>query len=319
MRSKHLVLIAHTLTPQNIERIKQVSPDTDVVCVEELPLIEKFLPDATIFVGELDPRLLPLARNLKWVHLPWAGLDKILYPEFVKSEIILTSSKGLHKHQMTEHLFAMILTFSRRLMTYSRFQVEKRWDSSPFREFELLHGKTLGTLGVGTIGSEMARAAKAFGMRVVGMKRDPSIPVEHVDVLIGPESLSRLLRESDHIVVVLPLTKETRSLIAKKEFDLMERAPYFYNFARGAIVHEDDLISALREGKIKGAGLDVFEEEPLPPTSPLWEMENVIITPHVAGLIPHYMREALGLFIENLRRYLGGEELLNVVNKARGY
>jgi D-2-hydroxyacid dehydrogenase (NADP+) len=165
----------------------------------------------------------------------------------------------------------------------------------------------------------MAKAAKGFDMHVVGLKKNPSLPVENVDVLLGMNDLPELLRGSDHIVVVLPLTVETKNLITEREFGLMERKPFFYNLARGPIVNTRDLVKALAEGKIKGAGLDVFEEEPLDKGSPLWGMENVIITPHVGGLIPHYTREAINFFLENLKRYLKGEELLNVVNKQIGY
>ncbi len=319
MPSKLVLLVAYKLSPSNLQRIKDLSSDIEVLYAEEPSQIQELLPKADVLFGPLNRELFQLTKNLRWVHLAYAGVDRILFPEFVISDITLTSSKGLHKHQITELLFGMMLTFTRRLTTLRKLQDGKKWDISPYREMELLDERTIGILGLGTIGSEIAKVAKAFGMRVIGLRKKPLVPPEHVDLLLGPDNLSQLLRESDHIVVALPLTAETRHLITKKEFDLMERQPYFYNLSRGAIINEIDLIEALGQKKIRGAGLDVFEEEPLDTTSALWAMENVIITPHIGGFVPHYMRVAVGMFLENLKRYLRGEELFNVVDKRRGY
>jgi len=319
MARKVPLLVTYKLSPANLERIEAHSPDLKVYYSPENLQVERHLPEAEIVFGRLEPAYLRLAPKLRWVHLAYAGAESMLYPEFIESDIVLTTSRGLHKHQMTELLFGMMLTFTRRLRTFDKQKAQKVWDVSPYREMELLSGSTIGILGLGSIGSEIAKVAKGFGMRVMGLRNNPALPAQDVDVVLGPENLQRLLEESDHIVVVLPLTKETRNLITRKEFDLMKRRPYFYNLARGAIVNEEELIRALREGKVKGAGLDVFVEEPLPASSPLWEMENVILTPHVGGFLPHYMTEAVTLFLENLQRYLEGKELLNVVIKERGY
>jgi D-2-hydroxyacid dehydrogenase (NADP+) len=319
MSSELVILVTHNLSPPNIQRIKDVSPSIEVIATGDPEKIELSLPEATVIFGEVKPDYLPLAKRLEWVHYPYAGVDKALFPEFVASDITLTCSRGLHKHQMTEHLFGLMLTFTRRLFTYRSYQMERKWDTSPFRETQLLTDSTLGILGVGAIGKEMAKVAKGFGMRVMGLKKNPSVHMDNVDVLLGMKDLPQLLRDSDHVVVVLPLTLETKNLITEKEFGLMERKPFFYNLARGPIVNTADLIEALNQGKIKGAGLDVCEEEPLDKASPLWEMENVIITPHVGGLLPHYMTAAMDLFLENLQRHLKGVGLVNVVNKQRGY
>jgi D-2-hydroxyacid dehydrogenase (NADP+) len=319
MSSDLFILVTQKLSPSNIQRIKEISPIVDVIATPDQKEIDVNLPEAEVVFGEVTPESFPLARKLKWVHCPYAGVDRALFPEFVRSDVILTSSKGLHKHQMTEHLFGLMLMLTRKLHAYRSYQMERKWDTSPFREIQLLVDRTLGILGVGTIGAQIAKAAKGFGMRVVGLRKDPSLPVENVDVLLGMNDLPQLLRGSDHIVVVLPLTVETENLITEREFSVMERKPFFYNLARGPIVNTRNLIKALREGKVRGAGLDVFENEPLDKESPLWGMENVIITPHVGGLIPHYISEAMNFFLENLKRYLKGEELMNVVDKERGY
>ncbi|CUS81143.1 D-isomer specific 2-hydroxyacid dehydrogenase, NAD binding domain, partial [Candidatus Kryptonium thompsonii] len=162
------------------------------------------------------------------------------------------------------------------------------------------------------------KVAKAFGMYVIGMKRTKT-KVEYVDEVVTRAEMQHLLENSDFIVVVLPLTDETHHLIGEKEFNMMKKKPYFFNIGRGAVVDEKALINALKEGKIRGAGIDVFEDEPLPSDSPLWEMENVLVTPHIAGLFPNYWEEPTNLFIENFKRYINGKELINVVDKLAGY
>jgi D-2-hydroxyacid dehydrogenase (NADP+) len=319
MPSELLILVPYDLSPKNIKRIKGASSAIEVVATADPEKIRMTLPKATVVFGELKPEFMPIAGKLRWVHSPYAGVENVLFPEFVGSDITLTCSKGIHVHQMTELLFGMMLAFTRRLSSYSRLQERREWNTSPYRETQLLAGSTIGILGLGKIGSAMAKAAKDLGMTVIGLRRNSSIPVEHVDVLVGREELPRLLRESDHIVIILPLTAETRNLVTMSEFDMMELRPYVYNLARGPIVNTGDLVEALRAGKIKGAGLDVFDEEPLDERSPLWGMENVIITPHIGGLVPHYFDGAIDLFIQNLRRFLSGEELLNVVDKHKGY
>jgi D-2-hydroxyacid dehydrogenase (NADP+) len=319
MPSELLILVPYDLSPKNIKRIKGASSAIEVVATADPEKIRMTLPKATVVFGELKPEFMPIAGKLRWVHSPYAGVENVLFPEFVGSDITLTCSKGIHVHQMTELLFGMMLAFTRRLSSYSRLQERREWNTSPYRETQLLAGSTIGILGLGKIGSAMAKAAKGLGMTVIGLRRNSSIPVEHVDVLVGREELPRLLRESDHIVIILPLTAETRNLVTMSEFDMMELRPYVYNLARGPIVNTGDLVEALRAGKIKGAGLDVFDEEPLDERSPLWGMENVIITPHIGGLVPHYFDGAIDLFIQNLRRFLSGEEFLNVVDKHKGY
>jgi D-2-hydroxyacid dehydrogenase (NADP+) len=319
MPSRFLILATYDLSPKNIQRIKGASSAIEVVATADPEKIRMTLPKATVVFGELKPEFMPLATKLRWVHSPYAGVENVLFPEFVESDITLTCSKGVHVHQMTELLLGMMLMFTRRLSAYRRLQERREWNTSPYRETQLLAGSTIGILGLGRIGSQMAKVARGFGMNVIGLRRNSSIPVEYVDILVGREGLPRLLRESDHIVIILPLTAETRNLITMREFDMMELKPYVYNLARGPIVNTEDLIDALRTGKIKGAGLDVFDEEPLDEKSPLWGMENVIMTPHIGGLVPHYFDGAIDLFIQNLRRFLSGEELLNVVDKQKGY
>jgi phosphoglycerate dehydrogenase-like enzyme len=187
-----------------------------------------------------------------------------------------------------------------------------------------LSGQTLGIVGLGRIGEALVVRARAFGMRIVAVKRDPASRYDgstdaQPDALYGLDGLSDLMRESDHVCIALPYTPQTHHLINAELIAAMKPTAYLYNIARGAIIDESALIAALREGVIAGAGLDVFEEEPLPQSSELWGMQNVIITPHVAGLTPYYFDRFAKLFADNLRRYLRGERLNNLYDPDRGY
>ncbi len=316
---KKKVLITHRIRSSLVDKIiAQVGDKADVIYDPNKEKIDELIKDVEIIFGDFERAHILKAKNLKWVHLGYAGVDMILYPEVVNSDIIVTSSKGIHQFHMTEFLFGMILTLTRNFHKIYENQKKRIWDKQVAREFELLNGKTIGILGLGNIGRQIAKVSKAFGMYVIGMKRTGS-EVENVDEVVTKDGLGYLLENSDFIVVVLPLTEETYHLIGEREFNLMKKKPYFFNIGRGAVVDEKALINALREGKIRGAGLDVFEEEPLPPDSPLWEMKNVLITPHIAGLFPNYWEEPTNLFIENFKRYINGKELINIVNKIAGY
>jgi phosphoglycerate dehydrogenase-like enzyme len=183
-----------------------------------------------------------------------------------------------------------------------------------------LFEKTVGIVGLGRIGGEIAKKSKCLGMKVIATRRNLSalIPV-YVDKLVHPKNLKELLAESDFVVLSVPLTKDTEGMIGEAELKSMKATSYLINVSRGKLVKEETLIQALREGWIAGAGLDSFATEPLPPTSPLWKMKNVVITPHVAGLTPYYLERLTDLFCENLKRFITGENLINVVDKTLGY
>ncbi|HEY3248707.1 MAG TPA: D-2-hydroxyacid dehydrogenase, partial [bacterium] len=256
------------------------------------------------------------ARALRWVHSSGAGVERLLVPPILGDNVILTDSSGIHQ-AMVEHVFALMLAFARRLHTAVRLQLAHRFEHYAIQGEEL-GGRTLGILGLGAIGRDIARTAPAFEMRVIGIKRVPG-PIEGVDVVLPPEGLHDVLREADYVVVALPLTRATRHLMGEREFRAMKPSAVLINIGRGAIVDEPALITALREGWIAGAGLDVFEHEPLPVDSPFYDMVNVIITPHTAGSSPQYFERMTSLFCENLRAFLDGRPMGNVVDKELGY
>jgi D-2-hydroxyacid dehydrogenase (NADP+) len=266
-----------------------------------------------------DPQALQeRAPNLRWVQLTSAGVDRAARSGLLESEIMLTSASGLHATPIGEFVLCVMLMFCKGAPKFVRAQERREWVRYMSQE---LYGKTVGVVGLGHIGSEVARLAKVFGCRVIATRRSVAQRTrdELVDELLPASELLALLGESDFVVLSVPLTKETRHLIGEAELRAMRSTGVLINIARGAVVDEAALVRALNEGWIGGAGLDVFEQEPLPPESELWGMENVILSPHLSGGTEIYNQRAAGIFCENLRRYLAGEPLLNLADAERGY
>ncbi|MDR5703997.1 MAG: D-2-hydroxyacid dehydrogenase, partial [Armatimonadota bacterium] len=282
------ILILANLEDRHIAQIKAIAPEAELMVTTDRNKAVSLAPEAEIMVGWNLPReAIAQAPNLKWIHSTAAGVDQLLFPEILEREILVTTSSGIHAIPLCEHVFAMMLALSRRLHYAIRQQIHRRWDRRGSVGGEL-GGGTLGILGLGHIGVELAKRAVAFEMRVIGTKRTPS-PVPFVERVLPPEGLDEVLMESDVVVIALPLTPQTRGLIGERELRLMKPTAFLINVGRGPIVQERALIRALREGWIAGAALDVFEQEPLPADSPLYDLENVILTPHVAGTSPRYM------------------------------
>jgi len=253
--------------------------------------------------------------NLRWVHTISAGVDHILFPRLAEADVILTNASGVFNVPIAETVLAFMLAVVKRLPEFFEQQRAHRWHKLGLRE---LRGLTVGIIGLGDIGGEVARLCRAFGMRVLGLRRHPH-PHEHADEVLPPDRLHDLLGRADFVVIAVPLTEETRGLIGAAELAAMKPDAWLINIARGAIVDEDALLEALRERRIGGACLDVFTEEPLAEDSPFWDLPNVIITPHNSWSSPRLQEREAELFLENLRRYVEGEPLLNVVDKRMGY
>ena len=282
-------------------------------------------------------RLAPLpeaAPRLRWVQGHFAGVDQLLGHPLLR-RVTLTTSSGIHAPVMAEYILMMILACAHRLPRMLEYQRQVEWPQQRWALFvpQELRGATLGLVGYGSIGRETARLARAFGMRVLALKRHvdqvaddgwrlPDVgdaAGEYVDRLYAPEQMHAMLAECDYVAIAAPLTPETRGLLGAAEFRAMKREAVVINVARGGLIDEAALIGALRNRVIGGAALDVFEQEPLPAGSPLWHLPNVILSPHVSGFTPHYDERAMALFAENLRRYASDEPLLNVVDVQRGY
>ena len=313
------LLVALPVEEHHLHQIRRVAPGAEVEQTTDRARVVDLAPEVDVIVGwNVSREAVQRAGRLRWIHSTAAGVDHLLHPEILERDIILTTSSGIHAESITEHVLALMLAFARRLHVAIRNQLAHRWDR-PSTVGAELRGKTGGNPGPGHIGRVGAARAASVGMRVIGTKHTPE-PIPHADRVLPPEGLDEVLREADYLVITLPLTSETRGLIGPRELGLMKSSAYLINVARGAIVQEAALIEALRQGRLAGAGLDVFEREPLPQDSPLYEMEQVILTPHVSGGGgTGYYDRAIPLFCENLRRYLTGEPLVNVVDKRRGY
>jgi phosphoglycerate dehydrogenase-like enzyme len=307
------------------EELKEAAQGLDLVVAGGREEAMEQIGDADAYVpGPWDAEVLAAAPRLGWVHFMWAGIEGQLFPEACESDVVITNSAGVFGPAMADHILALMLAFTRRLNVCTRRSARELWHVDGARGKATdgigeLHGATLGIVGYGGIGRETAKRAKGFGMRVLALKRRPDQADEFADAVLGPDGLDQLLSESDYVAVCCALTEETRGMIGARELTLMKPSAVIVNVARGAVIDQDALIEALREGRIGGAGLDVTSPEPLPEDSPLWEMENVIITPHVAGASPLTRGRQFALLKENVRRFIAGEELLNVVDKVVGY
>ncbi len=293
-----------------------------LLVTEDRDEMEAALDDIEIAACQFPRDLLLRARNLRWYQQWAAGANWLLrYPEAAEMDFVLTSASGVHAIPISEHIFALLLAFARMIDQSVRCQTRGEWmpDEQKKKNVFELAGKTMVLIGVGAIGERTARVATAFGMRVLGVRRNPDRGAAGVEAMFGPDRLLDVLPEADFVVITVPLTEETRGMIGERELRAMKPTAYLVNIGRGGTVDESALVRALEEGWIAGAGLDVFETEPLPEDSPLWRMENVIVTAHYAGFNPHYDERAMAIFLDNLRRYRAGEPLRNVVDKKLGY
>ncbi len=339
MKDQVRVLCTLRFTQEQLDKLRAVSPRLVVeqkTC-HDAEEVQEVLDEDTevLYAFPVPDDLLSKAPRLRWLQLHSAGADHLLGQPVMKSDVTITTISGIHATPIAEYAFASMLAWSRRVPKMLYYQNQREWPKGRWGIFvsQELRGATLGIVGYGSIGREVGRLGKCFGMRVVATKRsvgevsDAGYRVpgtgdpegQMLDRIYPPERLGEMLADCDFVVISLPLTPETRGFIGEKELGAMKPNAYLVNISRGGIVDEPALIKALQEGWIAGAGLDVFETEPLPTDSPLYDLDNVILSPHVAGFTPHYDERATNLFAENLRRYLAGEELLNLVDKKAGY
>ncbi len=266
--------------------------------------------------GERVAALLRAAPKLRWYHTPAAGVDQLVrIGDFRARGIRLTNNSGSYDIQIAEHVMAFVLAAGKRLHLYRDQQARHEWADHTHEE---LRDETMVVFGAGSIGGEIVRLASAFGMRVIAVRRSGGA-VHGAQRVVTPDRLAEVAAEADHLVVAVPLTPQTQGAISRDVLAKMKRTAWVHNIARGPIVDEAALIEALSAGRIGGAALDTFVEEPLPATSPLWSRPNVIVTPHASNSSPKLRERTLALFLENLRRYKAGEPLLNVVALDAGY
>jgi phosphoglycerate dehydrogenase-like enzyme len=275
------------------------------------------IADADAFFGVITPGLLASARQLRWIQTPMAGLERYFFPALVEHPVQVTNMRGIFHDMIPDHVLCFILCFARDMHTLIRRQVERKWE----KRVNVVHlaDSTLGIVGLGGIGSGVAQRASPHGMRIIAVDpRREDKPAE-VAELWQPDRLNDLLAASDFVAVCAPETPETRGLFTAERFARMKPTAFFINVGRGRVVKLDALTEALQQRRIAGAALDVYEVEPLPADHPLWGMENVILTPHVAGVSAHEEDRRMEVLADNLRRFVAGEPLRNVVDKAGGY
>lgn len=315
-----LAIEAEALPQPQLAQIKTLAPDMQVLVTTDRAKIEAALDDIEIAVASFPRDLFPRARRLRWYQQWGAGADWLMRaPEVAKLDFILTNASGVHAIPISEHILAFMLAFARSLNHSMRAQERHEWLRLSRQEIFELAGRTLLLVGVGAIGERTAQICSALGMRVLGVRRDPSVGAPGVEAMFGVDGLPDLLPQADFVVLTVPLTQETKGMIGERELRAMKPTAYIINIGRGGTIQEKALIRALEEGWIAGAGLDVFETEPLPADSPLWKLENVIITAHYSGRTPHYQERGMAIFLDNLRRYRAGQPLRNVVDKKLGY
>src|SRR3989344_3756718 len=308
------------ITEKHLERLKAVDKNIKVTSVSFLDKqkIAEQLIDTDIISGV--PWVIPSIKNakkLKWIHTFSAGMDRVLTPEVLKSKIMLSNSSGIHAIPIAEHVLGFMLIFTRRFYETFQKQQKKIWEKN--QNITELRDKTLLVVGLGNIGTEIARTASCLGMNVLGVKQNVKNKPSFVSKAFAINQLDNVLPKADFVVISLPLTPNTKHLFNINKFKKMKKSAVIMNIGRGSLIKETDLILALEKKIIAGAGLDVTEVEPLSKESKLWNMENVIITPHHSGWSEKYMDRAIDRFVLNLKAYIAGKPLPNLVDKKRAY
>lgn len=292
-------------------------PDREVIVWAREDELRAGIGEVEALLAYRPPRgLWAGATRLRLFQMMGAGVDALLPAPDLPAGVRIANARGIHGPQMSEFALAMILALAKRVPRALEQSRDRLW--KPYA-VDTIAGRTLGILGLGAIGSAVAEKASALGMRVIGTQREPK-STPHVDRVVGPDRTEQVLRESDFVVVLLPLTPRTRLSLGATELAWLRPSAYLVNLARGGIVDEVELTEALRAGRLAGAAIDVFAEEPLPASSPLWSAPNAILSPHVSGLGPGYMDRLTEIFVENLERIeTTGRPLRNEVDRARGY
>ena len=260
-------------------------------------------------------------KGLKWMHCPFAGVNRLLaVPVVVQSPVTLTNGSGVMAGAVADQVMAFVLMFSRQMYPQFLAQQQRRWVANEIHGIQTeLVGQTLGLIGYGRIGADIAHRAKSFGMRVIATRERVDQPAPDLDQALPTDKLNDLLAQSDFVVVTAALTPQTQGMLGTAQFAVMKPTAYLINIARGPLIREAELVTALQENRMAGAGLDVFETEPLAADSPLWETPNVIITPHTAGGFNQFLPRSVQFFCRQLQHYLNEEPLENIVDKKRGY
>ena len=305
-------------------RLQQEFPDHRFLQLASYDGVPQEIADTEIFIGwRLQPEHFTNAKKLQWIHSPTAAVHQLMYPVLVASSVLVSSSTGVHGPVVAEHAIAVMLALAKRLPQAARYQARKQWSQAElWREHPRpreVAGASVAVIGMGNIGREFTSRAKALGMTVLAVREDPVKGSDGADAVFGANQLEEVLPQADYILLCPPVTPATERMIDQTRLEKMKPEAYVINVSRGDLIDEPALLRALQERRIAGAALDVFEKEPLPSNSPFWELDNVLITPHTAAVTEKLWERHYLLIAENLKRFLSGQPLLNLVDKKRGY
>lgn len=320
------VLATLLYQPEEIEQLRRAFSPAEFIHVHprETEAIEAALEhvDVAVLQTDLDERFLD-APNLRWVHCDHSGLTRSARAEVFEKGLIVTGSAGRSAPALAQHGFYFALTLTFNAKKHFEQQAAHIWGPVPgYENRRALWGKTLGIVGFGHTGQAMAQLGRAFGMKVIAYRRSTGDVPDHVDLMLSTDagdSLQPLIEQADVIMLAAPLNDETHHLFSTPEFSQMKDDAFIINMARGGVIDQEALIEALRTGEIAGAGLDVTDPEPLPKDSPLWDMENVVITPHVTPKLPDRTQRSIDMIVENINRYRKGESMLNALTPRDVY
>jgi phosphoglycerate dehydrogenase-like enzyme len=306
------------------ERLQQKFPDQHFLQLQNYDRVPGEIADTDVFIGwSLRPEQFVAAKKLRWIHSPAAAVHQLMYPELIKSSVALTNSTGIHGAVVAEHAIAVLLALAKRLPQAMQYKAKHQWSQD-----QLWHGSprprevadsTVLVMGMGSIGREFTARAKALGMKVLAVRENPAKGLSGADEVYSPEQIDEVLPQADYVLLCTPVTPATTAIMNAARLSKMKPDAYLINVARGPLIDETALLEALQHRRIGGAALDVFNEEPLPPDSPFWSLDNLLITPHTAAVTERLWERHYRLIVDNMKRFLAGQPLLNEVDKGRGY
>ena len=306
------------------ERLQEDFPGHTFIQLQNYDSVPEEIADTDVFIGwSLRPEQFVAAKKLCWIHSPAAAVHQLMYPELIRSNVALTNSTGIHGPVVAEHAITLLLALAKRLPQAMQYQAKHEWSQDQLWHAQPrpreVSGSTVLVIGMGGIGREFAARAKALGIRVLAIRENPAKGLDGANVVFGSAQIDDVLPQADYVLLCTPVTPATTGIMNAARLTKMKPDAYLINVARGPLIDEAALLEALKYRRIAGAALDVFHEEPLPPDSPFWSLDNILITPHTAAVTDRLWERHYGLIVDNMKRFLAGQPLLNEVDKNRGY
>jgi phosphoglycerate dehydrogenase-like enzyme len=306
------------------ERLQQDFPGHQFIQLQNYDRVPQEIADTDVFIGlSLRPEQFAAAKRLRWIHSPAAAVHQLMYPELIKSSVALTNSTGVHGPVVAEHAITLLLALAKRLPQAMQYQAKHEWSQNQLwqgspRPREVADSTVL-VIGMGSIGREFAARAKALGMRILAIRENPAKGLDGADAVYGSAQIDDVLPQADYVLLCTPVTPATTGIMNAARLNKMKPDSYLINVARGPLIDEAALLDTLQHRRIAGAALDVFNQEPLPADSPFWSLDNILVTPHTAAVTDRLWERHYRLIVDNMKRFLAGERLLNEVDKSRGY